>query len=116
VPSPYYTQAIGQEQPSSKSMLGMALVTVAAGAAIGGRLGGWPGAGAGVLMGGGAVNAVRAFRAYRSDDSREGHLSSFYALVGLGAGGFVAYRYGRPKTMRSNPKATSRCDIRPVGP
>lgn len=129
--APYYGQAVGQAPPMpvpTKSSKGLAatLVALGVGVAAGAKMGGWAGAGAGLLLAGGTVNAVRASRAYLQGTpggDREGAITATYGLVGLGAGAAVAYKYVYEphQAMQPNPgelvdEDDPSCDIRPVGP
>jgi hypothetical protein len=114
-PPPYNSQAVGaipSPVPTGKGGLAATLLTLGVGAAVGGKMGGVAGAGAGVLLGGAVVNTVRAMRAYLQGTEagdREGRIAATYATVGFGAGGYLGYKYAYPKWQtraRMSPNAT----------
>lgn len=132
MPVPAMTpMAVGQTQGSSGGALGLSLLCVAAGGAIGAYAAGLPGLAAGALGAGAAVNTVRAFRQYSlgtEGGDKEGLVSAFYAIVGAIGGGVIYYRYGGSRDrLRANPEYSEcdangvfggpgPCSIRRVGP
>lgn len=124
---PMHAQAVGQAPSDGTNSLGASLLAVGVGGALGGKYGGWAGAGAGILFAGAAINALRAVKGYKggSDEgNKEGRVSAFYTLVGAGAGGLLWYKYADKKKMTRNPADDTDddndfempCGIRPVGP
>lgn len=74
---------------------GVSLLVAAAGLGAGALLGGLWGAGAGLLMAGALRNGARAHKLWQSpDDSdrQEAVSSATMAVIGTGAGGYLAYR------------------------
>lgn len=125
---PMHTQAVGEVVPTGRHNLGASLLAVGVGGAVGGRYGGWAGAGAGVLFAGAALNALRAFSAYKDGSEagdKEGRVSALYSIVGAGGGALLWSKYAT-KRMAHNPGSSRRappespfgdpCGIRPVGP
>jgi hypothetical protein len=73
------------------------ITTLVAALSFGGGLaiGGWKGGVAGLLLSGGAFNAYRAQKWWGSPDPSEKHesvVSAIFGLVGVAAGGYVAYK------------------------
>lgn len=124
---PMHAQAVGQTPGGGTNSLGVSLLAVGVGGAVGGKYGGWAGAGAGVLFAGAAINAVRALKSYRTGSEagdKEGRVSALYTLVGAGGGALLWTKYAEPRMTR-NPGGDDDeeetdfgilCGIRPVGP
>lgn len=136
---PYNAQAVGQVPSASKSHLGLTLLALATGTAVGAKMGGVAGAGAGALGAGATVNAVRAMSAFKRGTEagdKEGRVSTLYALVGGAGAGLLWFKYADPpdeskrkRKLVRNPvqdpdgdddygmsERPTPCDIRPVGP
>lgn len=114
-PPPYNSQAVaGFPSPVPKSGLAATLLTVGIAAAVGGKMAGVAGAGAGVLFGGAVVNSVRAARAYlqgTDEGDREGRIAATYATVGFGAGGYIGYKYAYPRFQTRLGKMTPNVEL-----
>lgn len=130
-PSDMFSQAVGQDPswPQRFNTLGLSVVAVGAGAAIGGAVSkGVAGAGAGALFGGAAVNAYRAVAAYRQGTpqaDKEGRISLLFGVLAAAGGGYLWYQFvhKRRRPMKANPEEVDddldlggSCDIRPAGP
>ena len=141
-PWPVHTEAVGGfehggmghaplgHDESNGHSLALSIVLVGAGAAVGAKYGGLPGAGAGVLAGGALANTWRAlshFKLGSEAGDKEGRVSAVYALLGAAAGGLIWWRYVEtPKAMYRNPDDDDDadalgfdempCRIRPAGP
>ncbi len=102
---PWYQQPMGPMQPSEgmgadvapsgSNMLGVSLLLIGAGAAVGGTYGGLIGAGAGMLIAGAAVNAVRAVKNVTQgtpEADREAAISGTFAVAGAGLAFYLLYR------------------------
>jgi hypothetical protein len=113
-PPPY--APVGEVEPPPNAtpghMLGLSLLSVTAGAAVGFHYAGVLGGFAGSLIGGALVNAYRAVSFYREgnpDADREAKISGAYAAIAAGGGGYLAYRAqtsagGGRGGMRRNPE------------
>lgn len=138
----YGAQMGGIEElpPASSSMLGIALLAVVGGAALGAKFGGAYGALAGSLLAGAGVNAFRAVRAVQQgtpEGDKEAQISGAFAVGGAALGGFLWYKLvgvneaipnegsdeegqaplAQPKRLAtSNTTFGGACNIRPVGP
>lgn len=105
-------------------MLGLSLLGLTLGVAVGAKMNGVAGAAAGGLFAASGVNLLRASQQYVKGTpaaDKEGRISLTYSVVGAAAGGAIVYRYiyggggGDPKAFKPNPEGDD-CDIRPVGP
>jgi len=142
-PPPYHSQAIGAtpghpppqramgQSGGGNGMLGLSLLTLTLGTAIGAKYKGIAGAAAGGLAAGGAMNLLRASQQYMRGTpqaDKEGRVSATYGVIGAAGAGLIAYRYifdqgkrgGDPDAFKPNPEDDvddgNDCDIRPVGP
>lgn len=77
---------------ASRAKAGLGVVLAAAGAGVGAFFGGATGAGAGLLITGGARNLYRAQAGLGSEDGMESAKSLTLGLLGLAAGGYLVYR------------------------
>jgi hypothetical protein len=83
--------------------LGLALLLVGVGGAIGVKYGGLFGGSAGAVYGGSAVNAIRAARAVMQgtpEADREALVSASYAVVGIGFATWLVWKTGDRKAAR----------------
>jgi hypothetical protein len=133
-PAPMYGQAIGEIPQEGAHTLGLSLLAIAGGIAVGAKTGGLPGAAAGSLFAGAAVNALRAvayFKEGTDEDDREGRVSALYGVIGAVGGGVLWSRYVQGgDTFAENPDEdvlleeeedvevipNTPCGIRPAGP
>jgi hypothetical protein len=95
----YPVGAFGQEpteaQKQARFLVGMSVVAVGAGAAVGYTYGGLYGALAGALFGGTAANAYRAYSNVvkgTDEGDKEAKVSGTYAVVTAALGGFLWYK------------------------
>lgn len=106
--------------------LGLRILVLASSVAAGAYRGSWPGALAGGLFAGAAMNGYDAVSAFRraEDGASKSALFSIVALVG---GGVIWYRYvhtrarpnpetSDPPSVRSGLRHADPCNIRPAGP
>lgn len=126
--APMHAQAVGRIEHEQAHTLGLSFLAVAAGIAAGAYYGGLPGAAAGSLFGGTAVNALRAFSYFKEgtdEGDKEGRISATYGVVAAAGGGLLWWRYvhGGERYVANPPDEvdfdTARdtpCGIRPVGP
>jgi hypothetical protein len=95
--------AVGDDPPPEATpshMLGLTTLSVATGVAVGAYYGGVLGSIAGSFFGGAIVNAYRAMAFYRQgspDGDHEAKVSATYALLAAAAGGYVSYKYVKPR-------------------
>ncbi len=136
---PMHAQAVGQVpymagQHEQAHTLGLSVLALAVGLTVGAKQGGLPGAFAGSLFAGAAVNAFRAFSHYKQGTpagDKEGRISVTYGALALGSGGALWWKYvAKRDKLAANPDGpddddlellpTDRggggCGIRPVGP
>ena len=89
-------RGLGDDTPESASnLLGLALLAVPVAAAVGAKYAGLLGLLGGALLGGAAVNSVRAAKNFMdgtSDSDREATVSGTYAVVGAAAGAYLVYQ------------------------
>lgn len=94
-------RAFGDDTPASSSnLLGVALVTVPVAAYLGSRYGGLVGALGGALLGGAALNTLRAITnvmAGTDAGDKEATVSGTYAAIGAAGGGFLLYKGHKDK-------------------
>ncbi len=97
------------KQPISGHVLGVVTIAVGIGVAAGIYYGGPFGAVAGSLFGGSVANAYKAVTAYKSgtpDGDAEAKVSATYAILAAALGGWVAYKFAKPRTgYERNPEA-----------
>ena len=86
-----FSGALGAEPDRGSALLGPAFLAVGAGAMVGGAKAGFFGAAAGALYGGSAINAVRAFRAAKTDRT-EAVVSGTFAIVGAGVATWLLWK------------------------
>jgi hypothetical protein len=89
--------------PENGHTLGLALLLVGVGGAIGVKYGGLFGGAAGTVYGGSAVNAIRAARAVMQgtpEADREALVSASYAVVGIGFATWLVWKTGNRKAAR----------------
>lgn len=101
---PEHQQAVGADGSSSSGSLGLTILALAVGVGVGAKNAGLPGAAAGGLLAGSAVNAVRSFRAYRQGTeagNKEGRVAAFYGLLGAVGGGWLWVKYGPKRSAGS---------------
>lgn len=127
---PSMAQAVGEIENEQAHSLGLSMLAMAVGIAVGARQGGLTGAAAGSLIAGAAVNGWRAFSYYQKGtekDDTEGRISLIYGLIAGAGGAFVWSKYvSKGQAITANPShdrtddepfgASGACDIRPVGP
>jgi len=92
VPPGAYQKALGQD-PGAGHMLGLSVVAVGAGTAVGANYGGMYGAIAGALFGGAIMNGVRAYQNFRlgtPEGAHEAKVSGAWTLLALGVGIYFA--------------------------
>lgn len=99
-------------QPLGSHALGVVTIAVGVGAAAGLYYGGPFGGVAGSLFGGCAANIYRAVMAYRAgtpDGDAEAKVSATYAVLAAAIGGWVAYKFSKPRAglFEKNPDATA---------
>jgi hypothetical protein len=105
-PRPYDPRAqLAQDSPAypplSGHVLGVVTVAVGTGAAAGVYYGGPFGGVAGSLFGGALANLYKAVTAYKSgtpEGDAEAKVSATYAVIAAAVGGWVAYRFAKPRT------------------
>jgi hypothetical protein len=95
-------------QPIGSHVLGIVTIAVGVGAAVGTYYGGPFGGVAGSLFGGAIANVYKAGAAYRSgspDGDHEAKVSASYAIMSAALGGWVAYKFAKPRHgFRANPE------------
>jgi hypothetical protein len=87
--------------PLSGHVLGVVTLSVGIGAAAGVYYGGPFGAVAGSLFGGALANAYKAVSAYKSgspEGDAEAKVSATYSIIAAALGGWVAYKFARPRS------------------
>jgi hypothetical protein len=123
-------QPVGEMAQESSHLLGLSMLAVAAGAALGIRYGGLYGGIAGGLVGGAGVNAFRALHYYKegSDEGdKEARVSATYAALATALSGYLLVRHVEPREEATpNPEGgepdvpvvepSGPCAIRAVGP
>jgi hypothetical protein len=106
-PEPSFGQpAFGQSDPVGVEghTLGLSLLLASIGTGLGMYWGGAFGGLAGAAMGGGLVNVYRAVRYVMVGTpaaDREALISGTYAVISLGAGGYLAYRVSERRSTKS---------------
>lgn len=95
-------------QPLGGHVLGIVTIAVGVGAAAGVYYGGPFGGVAGSLFGGAVANAYKAAMAYRTGSAEgdaEAKVSATYAVIAAAVGGWVAYKFAKPRPgYRGNPE------------
>lgn len=113
---------MGQIEHERAHMLGLSVVGIGLGSAVGWHYGGGGGALAGTVFGGAAVNAYRAYHYFMEgtpDATKEAMINATYAVVltGLAAWWWSENVAEGPAELTPNqPTPSEPCHIRPVGP
>lgn len=132
---PTMMDELGDFEHEAGHTLGISILGIVAGAAIGTYYGGPFGGLAGSLFAGAGINAYRAMKYYTAGtDDSEAKVSGTYAVVSAAAGGalwyyFVSERQQKPMRRNASKRSGGRrdykefsqnapddCNIRPVGP
>lgn len=87
---PIRVPVVSQGAPRARA--GLTIILTALGTGVGAALGGLQGAGAGFLIAGSARNLYRAQSGLGSTDTGESAKSLTLGILGLAAGGYLAYR------------------------
>lgn len=102
-------EAIGSSGSASSGSVGLVFLGLAAGLAAGAHFGGVAGAGVGTILGGAAVNILRAASNVRKgtpEADREARVSLLYGTAAAVAGGVAWVKFVKPRQMRPNPEPT----------
>lgn len=94
-PSRRRSKALGEPPQRTSAMLGLSLLVVGVGVAIGAKYAGLFGGIAGGLYGGASINAMRAVKNLtdgQPESDREAAISGTYAVLGAGVATYVLYQ------------------------